>query len=123
MTKHLITPYRSNSTLVDTQQQAEFNKRHSQYRVRVENCFGILKEKFCSLKEMRIKIKDKKSQAFFNKWVLVCCMLHNILLEDRNFSQFENAADDASEVQYDTAAIVASTPELKRQALYNLIFH
>ncbi|XP_037942584.1 protein ALP1-like [Teleopsis dalmanni] len=114
LTKHLITPYRTNSSLMNIEQQNKFNKRHSQYRVRVENCFGILKEKFCSLKQMRIKIKDKKSQKFFNSWILVCCVLHNILLEDRNFSQFESENSERCEAQYDSNTIAAPTPELKR---------
>jgi hypothetical protein len=72
-----ITPFRRNSS---NENKYAFNKYFSGYRVRIENCFGMLKEKFSSLKELRIRVKDKKSHQFACKWITSCCILYNIIL-------------------------------------------
>ncbi|XP_036334884.1 protein ANTAGONIST OF LIKE HETEROCHROMATIN PROTEIN 1-like isoform X1 [Rhagoletis pomonella] len=77
--KTIITPYRSNSQQLDYARRKAFNLRHSRFRVRIEHCFGLLKERFGSLKELRVRIQDEKSHNFCSTWFLVCCILHNIL--------------------------------------------
>ncbi|XP_034486475.1 protein ANTAGONIST OF LIKE HETEROCHROMATIN PROTEIN 1-like [Drosophila innubila] len=77
----LVTPFPNDSQKMSPN-KLRFNHRHSQYRARVQNCFELLKEKFSSLKEIRLRLKDKKSAKFLCEWILVCCVLHNILLED-----------------------------------------
>ncbi|XP_039950044.1 uncharacterized protein LOC120767825 [Bactrocera tryoni] len=50
----LITPYRSNARHLDKNARIAFNLRHSKYRVGVEHCSGVLKERFGSLKQLRM---------------------------------------------------------------------
>lgn len=56
----IITPYRQNSRETTSQQRKSFNKYFSKFRVRIEHCFGRLKERFCSLKELRMALHIQK---------------------------------------------------------------
>lgn len=80
-TKYVITPYRSNSRAVNSRQRKAFNRYFSCFRVRIEHFFGRLKGKFCSLKEMKIKLNSLQKHKFFCQWIIVCCILYNIVLE------------------------------------------
>jgi hypothetical protein len=42
---------------------------------------GILKGRFASLKGLSIQIRELKDFVAVNKWILVCLILHNILIE------------------------------------------
>ncbi|KAI8115356.1 Protein ANTAGONIST OF LIKE HETEROCHROMATIN PROTEIN 1 [Lucilia cuprina] len=118
----LITPYRSNSRQLDKNAQIAFNLRHSKYRVRVEHCFGILKERFGSLKQLRMRLANKNSHKLCCDWFLVCCILHNILIDDcPRFNEtdliLENTDEDSSEEDFSN-----NSGEMKRKAIYSLMF-
>lgn len=123
LSKTVITPYRNNSQMMTTAKRKAFNFRHSQYRVRVEHCIGLLKERFGSLKELRLRIHDEKSQEMFNKWIIVCCIIHNILLptSDVNFD-VDMHEDDISDDDECENELSNKKCEIKRQALYSLMF-
>ncbi|XP_036342392.1 putative nuclease HARBI1 [Rhagoletis pomonella] len=89
----LITPFRSNSTDANVQQRNSFNKTFSKYRIRIEHCFGLLKERFNSLKELKLHIKNDSSVKMACRWILVCAVLHNILIVQRDES-FEVAEEN-----------------------------
>ncbi|XP_036329420.1 putative nuclease HARBI1 [Rhagoletis pomonella] len=89
----LITPFRSNSTDGNVQQRNSFNKTFSKYRIRIEHCFGLLKERFNSLKELKLHIKNDSSVKMACRWILVCAVLHNILIVQRDES-FEVAEEN-----------------------------
>ena len=117
----VITPYRSNSRHLDANKRKKFNKRHSKYRVRVEHCFGVLKGRFCSLTELRMRFQNEESHQLCNEWILVCCILHNILLATTEVGDFEETSPlniDSTE----SNAVDCETFEIKRQSLYNLMF-
>ena len=59
-----------------------FNRRLSNTRVRVEHCIGILKARFQSLRELRIRVCNADDVQFCIKWLRCCCVLHNMLLSD-----------------------------------------
>ncbi|XP_049316918.1 uncharacterized protein LOC125779688 [Bactrocera dorsalis] len=88
----LITQFRQNSSEYTEEERHSFNKYFSKYRVRVENCFGLLKEKFGSLKELKFRMHSRTNKNQCNDWITVCCILHNILI---NF-HIEN--EDGNEV-------------------------
>lgn len=61
--------------------KGKFNQYFSKFRVRVENCFGKLKERFSSLKVVRFRLYDEENYNASCRWILACCVLHNILQE------------------------------------------
>jgi len=63
---------------------ATSDRRNSNYqlarlRVRSEHAIGMLKGRFSSLKELRLRLNGEKDFDSATSWVLVCCILHNIL--------------------------------------------
>ncbi|XP_067625245.1 uncharacterized protein [Eurosta solidaginis] len=81
LTSTVITPSRSTSTEMTSHQRNGFNRQFSQYRIRIEHCYGILKERFNSLKELRVAIRNDESVKFACRWILVCAILHNIVIQ------------------------------------------
>ncbi|XP_046807324.1 protein ANTAGONIST OF LIKE HETEROCHROMATIN PROTEIN 1-like isoform X2 [Lucilia cuprina] len=77
----LITPFKRNSSEHTLEEREKFNKYFSKYRVRIENCFGLLKEKFGSLKELKFRMLGEENKKECNDWIMVCCILHNIVIE------------------------------------------
>lgn len=86
---YLLTPFRQNSAEHTQEDREQFNKYFSKYRVRIENCFGILKEKFSSLDELAFRMITDQNKKECNDWVMVCCILHNIL---RSFNDNDRIA-------------------------------
>ncbi|KAG5861880.1 hypothetical protein JTB14_036751 [Gonioctena quinquepunctata] len=72
--KHLLVPFRNDGHL--TEQQLYFNTSLSSVRGNIERAFGLLKNRFrrilncCPLTDIE----------FIPKYVLACCVLHNICL-------------------------------------------
>jgi hypothetical protein len=62
--------------------EAEFNSKLSNIRVRVEHCIGILKGRFQSLKGLRTVIRREKDVRRLVYWIRACCVLHNLALQD-----------------------------------------
>ncbi|XP_049311304.1 uncharacterized protein LOC125778329 [Bactrocera dorsalis] len=94
LSQHLITPFRQNSTEQSKEMRDTFNQYFSKYRVRIENCFGKLKEKFCSLKELRFRLTNETNYKNYCRWILACCILHNMLLQ---FNLDENPSLESQE--------------------------
>ncbi|XP_018305551.1 putative nuclease HARBI1 [Mycetomoellerius zeteki] len=77
----LITPYRDNGHL--TQAQRNFNRMHSQCRISVEHGFGELKQRFRQLYFLKLR-----NMEFIVKFILVCCVLHNLAnLDDLEYME------------------------------------
>jgi DDE superfamily endonuclease len=55
-----------------------FNHLFSQARCMIEHVNGILKSRFMSLKNLRIKVHKKEDFAHVNEWILCCCILYNM---------------------------------------------
>jgi len=78
----------------------------------------VLKETFSSLKELRIRIRDKRSHKEATDWITACLILYNILLPSNNWSTdqplpaFTEDNDDHGHTEDDY------TSEDKRMALY-----
>ncbi|XP_050322611.1 uncharacterized protein LOC126754564 isoform X1 [Bactrocera neohumeralis] len=80
----LVTPFRQNSTEYSREERENFDKYFSKYHVRIENCFGALKEKFSSLKELKFRLHTIQNKRACNEWIMVCCILHNIFINFNN---------------------------------------
>ena len=59
-----------NSTLTDEQQA--FNRHLSGVRVVIENCIGLLKNRFQSLKGLRLQVSDQRDLNRITAWINVC---------------------------------------------------
>jgi len=120
LTDTVLTPFRKNSNFSTRRKREAFNKYFSGYRVRIEQCFGILKNKFSSLKEIRSRIKDKKSHEFVCKWIRACAVLHNILLPTYDQEDFQYDPIDEEEYDEETGND-QSAGSNKRAALFSLL--
>ena len=124
LTDTVITPFRRNSSFSSTGKRQRFNKYFSGFRVRIEHCFGVLKERFPSLKELRVRIKDAKSHKFVCQWILVCGILHNIFIpyddEDDIANIIENLELDP-EPDPEPGVRGEITGDLKRQVLFSAV--
>lgn len=50
-------------------------------RVRSEHCYGSLKGRFQSLRELRFQIQSQKDLNYANMWTRCCLILHNLIIE------------------------------------------
>lgn len=78
----VITPYKTNSRLLTVQERNRFNEIVSKYRIRVEHTIGLCKERFPSLKELRLNIGGAESVKKVCDWILATFILHNMILEN-----------------------------------------
>lgn len=69
--EHVLTPYKDNGHLNNLQKN--YNYKLSQCRVDVENCFGILKQRFRQLYFCKLKKIE-----FLCHFTVACCVLHNL---------------------------------------------
>jgi hypothetical protein len=61
-----------------------FNRRLSRVRIDIEHAFGMLKDRWKSLTELRLRIRDRKNYIFAIRWITACLILHNIVLNIQN---------------------------------------
>lgn len=73
----LVPPFRENGFL--TEEQREFNYRHSATRVKIEHTFGLLKGRF-----RRLSASKNYLLYIVKKCVMAACVLHNICNIARN---------------------------------------
>lgn len=70
----LMTPYRDNGHLTD--QQKNYNFLLSRARSTIERGFCLLKKRFRCIKDLL----DVQSIEWVPKYIIACCILHNICL-------------------------------------------
>lgn len=81
--------YRVSNTCVSTykgaaavlERNTEFNLYVAQARVRNEHTIGILKSRFGSLREMRLRLDSKEDMEPYIDWIRCCVLLHNMLAQ------------------------------------------
>lgn len=91
----LMTPYKDNSSNFPSWKK-EFNRRHSQQRVAIENAFGLLKQRF-----RRLYLVDAKTVAQSCFIVMAACVLHNFCNEERDSLQDLECLPEVDEVGND----------------------
>lgn len=98
----LVTPFRDNGAL--TEEQREFNYRHSATRIKVENGFGDWKMVF-----RRVKKFDNLIREIVLNCVMATCILHNLRLlirahdKDDESDESDSESDDSDdETETDT---------------------
>lgn len=78
ISENLMTPFRAYGNL--TEEQIEFNRRFCSTRVKIENTFGLLKQRFRQLIRTDMWRVLKTS-----KFILSCCVMHNLCIERNDF--------------------------------------
>jgi hypothetical protein len=81
VSQYILTPYRTNAVTETLRQRVNFNKYFAGFRVKIECCFGILKETFASLKGLRVRVNRTSGHKLACEWTLACCILYNMILE------------------------------------------
>ena len=67
-----------------TPDKQAFNTHLSQQRVEVEHCIGMLKNRWHSMKNLWVKLKDHRTAQRLVVWLRVCVILHNMMLEQKD---------------------------------------
>ncbi|KAK4876873.1 hypothetical protein RN001_009379 [Aquatica leii] len=75
LTTTVITPYCSTAKQGTPNERKCFNENLIKYRVRIENCFAYLKERFSSSKELKIDVGSDANNSFACQWISVCCII------------------------------------------------
>ena len=126
LTSTVLTPFRTNAGGCSAERRNIFNSNFSKYRIRIEHTFALLKERFASLKELRLQLKNDKCIKKACQWILTCIILHNILVEENDatdFDIFNDFIEDADNNCTDDITLGAAdiTAEMKRNAILNLM--
>ncbi len=74
----LMIPYK---ILNRTKGNRDFNYALSRVRIRSEHAIGYLKRQFQSLKELRVRINNRKDMRFASCWIQVCIILHVFVID------------------------------------------
>ena len=93
LSTRMLTPYKGRAAL--TEQNTEFNRRISTVRVAVEHGIGVLKNRWGSLKHVRLQYKDRQTNDLerINEWILACIILHNVLISFKDVWEYDDAED------------------------------
>lgn len=83
----LVPPFKDNGNLSNNQK--DFNYRHSSTRIVIENTFGLLKGRF-----RRLKFFENIKIGFVVKCVIGACVLHNICI---NFDDLDIPYDNINQ--------------------------
>ncbi|XP_055917686.1 putative nuclease HARBI1 [Eupeodes corollae] len=113
--EYLLNPYRDGYDHLSIQQE-KFNKKHSQTFQTIDNTFGLLKERFRQLTHL-----DFFTVSRMSKFVLGCCVLHNICIEKGDIWIQENKATTiANEDQKEAVFVKEEEPSiLESMSLHN----
>lgn len=76
----LLPPFKDYGNI--TRMQIQYNKVHSKTRVKIENCFGLLKGRWRRLKYITVYKIEKASNI-----VMASCALHNFCLIINDFAE------------------------------------
>jgi hypothetical protein len=75
-----VPPFKKPARGELTRLQRHFNYHLSRLRVRSEHTFGLLKGRFQSLKEIRIRINTEGDHTWATIWIVACLILHNLII-------------------------------------------
>lgn len=100
LTNTVCTPYKH--PLAAEQNNAIFNYHFSAGRVHVEHCNGMLKNRFMSLKDLRVGFHRRRDLKKINVWIKSCLVLHNMCIHAGDeWSDDEDDEDDHDMEIYD----------------------
>jgi hypothetical protein len=98
----MCTPYKKPAALIPVNDL--FNHLFSSCRVLIEHVNGILKNRFASLKGVRVEVKKKQDFQKVNEWIVVCIILHNFLkMRNDEWADDDDEQADEDEAPWDYA--------------------
>jgi len=80
-TRRCITPYKEPLASQERGGYKEFNLQLAEARVRIEQTFGILKNRWSSLRGVGIFIRKPEDHVRVFAWIMACIVLHNFLCD------------------------------------------
>ena len=109
-----VLPYRQ--PYASIAQNEVFNTLLLSARIMIEHVNGILKSTFASLKGLSTQIRDVKDLKKVSKWVLVCLILHNLMIQfhDLEWERDGEDADEVNEVEDELLNQVSTTAQERR---------
>lgn len=112
--EYLLTPYRNDGRM--NRQRRKYNLMHAQTRVKIENAFSLLKNRFRQLVRLDFFTVERMC-----KFVMACCVLHNVCISlNDHLEDIQNIQDglnNEAEVR-NTAAY--RDPDIRDAALRRL---
>lgn len=78
--RYLVPVSKKPKNGVTGDEDQQFNTYISQMRIKIEHAFGILKSRFQSLKQLRLKVESKEDIKYASAWIRVCIALNNFLI-------------------------------------------
>lgn len=85
--EYLLTPFKDYGNL--SYKDRNYNRKHSQTRVKIENSFGLLKQRFRQLTRLDFFHVERMC-----KFVIACCTLHNMCIDQNDILDEEEEVDD-----------------------------
>ncbi len=116
-TDFVITPFRQRTGPRPPKERI-FNEQLSHVRICVEHAIGILKNRFQSLRELRIRVDKENGHRRACEWITACCVLYNIIQECDPWTEMDDPDDDEEEEIGNVGRFVAG----KRNYLMEYIF-
>lgn len=122
--EYLLTPYRDYGNLSESERK--FNLNFCRTRVKIENAFSLLKNRFRQL--IRLDFHSVETMA---KFIMACCVLHNICInmDDSPPDDFEEIVSSESDNNDDPLAedrrdnLLTQLGQMKRNEVKNLLFN
>uniref|UniRef100_A0A8C4Q618 DDE Tnp4 domain-containing protein n=1 Tax=Eptatretus burgeri TaxID=7764 RepID=A0A8C4Q618_EPTBU len=99
----LMTPYKDNGSLSDTQKM--YNFMHSSVRCCVERCIGLLKGKF-----RRLKNYECRGDELMCKTIIGCATLHNFILKREEVDEADIDLSDVESEKVDLSFVYSAAP-------------
>lgn len=119
LTPYLMVSFRDNGHI--TEDQGNYNTRHSSARMAIERAFGLLKGKFRRLQYLDMCLVEKIPLI-----IVAACVLHNFIIVKEKLDdevlqlEIENENDNV-QVEVGPQAVVNQRAARKRERLVNLL--
>lgn len=79
VSNNCVSTYKGAAAVLE--RNTEFNLYVAQARVQNEHAIGILKSRFGSLRQMRLRLDEKDDMSPYLDWIRCCVLLHNMLAQ------------------------------------------
>lgn len=79
ITRRCMTPYKEPLASREIGGFKTFNIRLAEARVRIEHAFGVLKNRWSSLRGLSMRISNAQDHVRVVAWIIACIIVHNFL--------------------------------------------